>query len=142
MDHLPAGSRSSQLIWVFHYDHHPSVSIIRIVCHDYRPSASIIRIWRQIHRRRKMSRVFWRRQWALWAEGSVATLVSMCFMSQTNQIPPSDDTWKVHNAPGSTPPADDHQPSVTIISVVCYDHQPSVTIIWFVCHNHRPSYGF
>ena len=89
-----------------------------------------------------MSRVLWRRQWALWAEGSVATLVSMCFMSQTNQIPPSDDTGKVHNAPGSTPPAYDHQPSVAIISVVCYDHQPSVTIIWFVCHNHHPSYGF
>ena len=113
-----------------------------MLSYDHRPSASIIRIWRQIHRRRKMSRVLWRRQWALWAEGSVATLVSMCFMSQTNQIPPSDDTGKVHNAPGSTPPAYDHQPSVAIISVVCYDHQPSVTIIWFVCHNHHPSYGF
>ena len=148
MDHLPAGSpiiTAHTRVWVFHYDHHPSVSIIRVVCYDHRPSASIIRIWRPNPSPSKD------------VEGALeASMGSMgrgkccysCIHVFYESNKPNTTIRRHREGPqrsrqlGSTPPAYDHQPSVAIISVVCYDHQPSVTIIWFVCRNHRPSYGF
>ena len=119
-------------IRIFSYDHHPSSSSIRIFSYDHRPSSSSIVVFCIVE-------FFWTRQWALWALESVATFVLMCFMSQTSQRSPPDDSGLVRSAPGSTPPAYDHHPSVSIIGIFCYDHHPLQSSIAPSAHDQHPS---